>query len=51
MGKFQTQKKYLTALNDLIIHLKNSKFLTDERVEYALKNILRHEFVPESPKT
>ena len=48
MGKFQTEKKYLTALNDLIIHLKNSKFLTDDRVESALKNIPRHEFVTES---
>ena len=48
MGKFQTEKKYLTALNDLIIYLKNSKFLTDDRVESALKNIPRHEFVPES---
>jgi len=32
----------------LIIYLKNSKFLTDERVESALRNIPRHEFVPES---
>jgi len=42
------EKKYRTALNDLIIYLKNSKFLTDERVESALRNIPRHEFVPES---
>jgi len=42
------EKKYRTALNDLIIHLKNSKFLTDGRVESALRNIPRHEFVPES---
>ena len=42
------EKKYSTALNDLIIYLKNSKFLTDERVESALRNIPRHEFVPES---
>ena len=48
MEKFQTEKKYLTALNDLIIHLKNSNFLTDKRVESALRNIPRHEFVPES---
>jgi protein-L-isoaspartate(D-aspartate) O-methyltransferase len=42
------EKKYRTAVNDLIIHLKNSKFLTDERVESALRNIPRHEFIPES---
>ena len=32
----------------MIIYLKNSKFLTDERVESALRNIPRHEFIPES---
>ena len=42
------EKKYRTALNDLIIYLKNSKFLNDDRVESALGNIPRHEFVPES---
>ena len=42
------EKKYRIALNDLIIYLKNSKFLTDGRVESALRNIPRHEFVPES---
>ena len=42
------EKKYRTALNDLIIYLNNSKFLTDGRVESALRNIPRHEFVPES---
>lgn len=42
------EKKYRTAINDLIIYLKNSKFLTDERLESALRNIPRHEFVPES---
>ena len=44
----KTEKKYRTAINDLIIYLKNSKFLTDERVEFALHHIPRHEFVPES---
>lgn len=48
MAKIQIEKKYQTAINDLIIYLKNSKFLTDERVESALQNIPRHEFVPES---
>ena len=42
------EKKYRTAINNLIIYLKNSKFLTDERVESAFRNIPRHEFVPES---
>jgi protein-L-isoaspartate(D-aspartate) O-methyltransferase len=42
------EKKYRTAINDLITYLKNSKFLTDERVESALRNIPRHEFIPES---
>ena len=42
------EKKYRKTINDLIIYLKNSKFLTDKRVESALRNIPRHEFVPES---
>ncbi|NNM36421.1 MAG: protein-L-isoaspartate O-methyltransferase, partial [Nitrosopumilus sp.] len=41
-------KKYQTAINDLIIFLKNSRFLTDKNVESAFRNIPRHEFVPES---
>ena len=44
----EIEKKYQTAINDLIIYLKNSKFLTNERVESALRKIPRHEFVPES---
>ena len=48
MTKIEIEKKYHTALNDLIIYLKNSKFLTDEKVESALQHIPRHEFVPES---
>jgi len=42
------EKKYRKTINDLIIYLKNSKFLTDNRVESALRKIPRHEFVPES---
>jgi len=42
------EKKYRKTINDLIIYLKNSKFLTDNRVESALRNIPRHEFVPDS---
>jgi protein-L-isoaspartate(D-aspartate) O-methyltransferase len=48
LTKIKIEKKYRTAINDLIIHLKNSKFLTDEKVESALQNIPRHEFIPES---
>ena len=48
MKKIKIEKKYRTAINNLIIYLKNSKFLTDEKVESALQNIPRHEFVPES---
>ena len=48
MAKIKIEKKYRIAINNLIIYLKNSKFLTDEKVESALQNIPRHEFVPES---
>jgi len=48
LKKIEIEKKYRTAINNLIIYLKNSKFLTDEKVESALQNIPRHEFVPES---
>jgi protein-L-isoaspartate(D-aspartate) O-methyltransferase len=48
LAKIKIEKKYRTAINNLIIYLKNSKFLTDEKVESALQNIPRHEFVPES---
>ncbi|MBC8517115.1 MAG: protein-L-isoaspartate(D-aspartate) O-methyltransferase [Nitrosopumilus sp.] len=42
------EKKYQIAINDLIIYLKNSKLLTDERIESAFRNIPRHEFVLKS---
>lgn len=42
------EKKYHTALNDLISYLKNSKFLNDVNVEYAFRNIPRHVFVTDS---
>ena len=42
------EKKYHTALNDLISYLKNSRCLTDGNVESAFRNIPRHKFVPES---
>ena len=48
MRKKSTEKKYQTALNDLINYLKNSRFLNDKKVEEAFRNIPRHEFVPSS---
>ncbi len=48
MRKKPIEKKYQTALNDLINYLKNSRFLNDKNVEDAFRNIPRHEFVPES---
>ena len=48
MTRIQIEKKYRTALNDLISYLKNSRFLTDNNVESAFRNIPRHEFVPAS---
>lgn len=41
-------KKYSIALNDLICYLKNARFLTDDNVESAFRNMPRHEFVLES---
>ena len=48
MRKISIVIKYLTALNDLINYLKNSRFLNDKKVEDAFRNIPRHEFVPSS---
>ncbi|WP_246282097.1 protein-L-isoaspartate(D-aspartate) O-methyltransferase [Nitrosopumilus ureiphilus] len=48
MRKKSIEKKYQTALNDLINYLKNSRFLNDKKVEDAFRNIPRHEFVPSS---
>ncbi|MDH3312742.1 MAG: protein-L-isoaspartate(D-aspartate) O-methyltransferase [Nitrosopumilus sp.] len=48
MRKKPIEKKYQTALNDLINYLKNSRFLNDKKVEDAFRNIPRHEFVPSS---
>jgi len=41
----QIDKKYQSLLDDLINFLKNMKFLTDNNVESAFRNILRHEFI------
>jgi len=42
------EKKYQIALNNLINNLKDSRFLNDDNVESAFRNIPRHEFVPTS---
>ena len=41
----QIDKKYQSLLNDLINFLKNMKYLTDNNVESAFRNIPRHEFI------
>jgi len=43
--RIKIEKKYQLALNDLINYLRNSRFLTDDNVESAFRNIPRHEFV------
>jgi protein-L-isoaspartate(D-aspartate) O-methyltransferase len=48
LKQIKIEKKYRTALNDLITFLKHSKFLTDDKVESAFRNIPRHEFTPTS---
>ncbi len=45
MIRIKIEKKYQLALNDLINYLRNSRFLTDDNVESAFRNIPRHEFV------
>ena len=41
-------KKFQIKLDELISIIKLSGFLTDDKVESALRHIPRHEFVPES---
>ena len=48
MNSITIEKKYQTALNDLINFLRNSGYLTNDSVESAFRNIPRHEFVPKS---
>ncbi len=48
MNRINIEKKYQTGLNDLINYLKNSRFLNDDNVESAFRDIPRHEFVPTS---
>jgi protein-L-isoaspartate(D-aspartate) O-methyltransferase len=48
LTKLEIEKNYHTPLNNLINILKNSRFLNDDSVESAFRNIPRHEFVLES---
>ncbi|MDH3736491.1 MAG: protein-L-isoaspartate(D-aspartate) O-methyltransferase [Nitrosopumilus sp.] len=45
MTRKKVDKKYSSQLDDLIRILKNTKFLTNNKVESAFRNIPRHEFV------
>ena len=42
----KTNKNYQQRLDDLIIIMKKSGFLNDDKVEYAIRKMPRHEFVP-----
>jgi len=48
LNTIKIEKKYQSALNDLINFLENLGFLNDSNVESAFRNIPRHEFVPKS---
>ena len=41
-------EKYQSKLDALIIHMKNTGFLNDKRVESAIKSTPRHNFIPKS---
>ena len=49
-NKNNTEKKYQLKLDALIDTMKNTGFLTDSRVESAIRKVPRHNFVPESLK-
>jgi len=42
----EISKKYQQRLDDLIMIMKKSKFLNEDKVESAIRKIPRHEFVP-----
>jgi len=48
MVNLKIEKKHHTALNNLIHFLKNTRFLNDDDIESAIRNIPRHEFVLDS---
>ncbi len=45
-----TENKYQLELDSLIDNMKNTGFLTDTRVEIAIRQNPRHNFIPESLK-
>ncbi len=48
MNRIKIEKKYQIALDGLIHSLRDSRFLNDDNVESAFRDIPRHEFVPTS---
>ncbi len=48
MKRINIEKKYRTALDNLIDSLRSSGFLHDDMVESAFRGVPRHEFVPAS---
>jgi protein-L-isoaspartate(D-aspartate) O-methyltransferase len=50
LNKNNSEKKYHLKLETLIDTMKNTGFLTDSRVESAIRKVPRHNFVPESLK-
>ncbi len=48
MNRIKIEKKYQIELNELITFLRDSRFLNDDNVESAFRDIPRHEFVPTS---
>ena len=50
LNKNNSEKKHQLKLDVLIDTMKNMGFLTDSRVESAIRKVPRHNFVPESLK-
>jgi protein-L-isoaspartate(D-aspartate) O-methyltransferase len=50
LNKNNSEKKHQLKLDVLIDTMKNTGFLTDSRVESAIRKVPRHNFVPESLK-
>jgi protein-L-isoaspartate(D-aspartate) O-methyltransferase len=48
LNRIKIEKKYQIALDGLIHSLRDSRFLNDDNVESAFRDIPRHEFVPTS---
>jgi protein-L-isoaspartate(D-aspartate) O-methyltransferase len=48
LDKTEFDKKYQSKMNELIKIMKNSGFLNDSKVEWAIRKSPRHEFIPKS---